>query len=257
MLNVILPKIPAHRIYCEPFFGGGAVFFAKMPAYLEVINDSNDRLIIFYEQMRDNFDALNELISTTLHSESIYSRARNIFNSYKEFSNLEIAWSVYVLSNMSFAATFHGGWKWCNGSAGSHSARYIARKTSSFILLKNRLSNVQISKRDALKVIADRDTKNTFFYLDPPYPGCNQSHYSGYSMRNFTELLELLETIKGKFLLSNFWNQTLKYYCIKNDWNVDVFKKEMKVANFSEKRYKNEILISNYTTETNLFSNLS
>ena len=32
MLNEILPKIPVHACYVEPFFGGGAVFFAKPPS---------------------------------------------------------------------------------------------------------------------------------------------------------------------------------------------------------------------------------
>ena len=41
----ILQMMPGHRIYCEPFFGGGAVFFAKPKSYLEVINDKNERFI--------------------------------------------------------------------------------------------------------------------------------------------------------------------------------------------------------------------
>ena len=41
MLSIILPMIPEHNLYCEPFFGGGAVFFAKEPSKIEVINDTN------------------------------------------------------------------------------------------------------------------------------------------------------------------------------------------------------------------------
>jgi DNA adenine methylase len=39
MLKHILPLIPPHVCYCEPFFGGGAVLFAKPRASTEVIND--------------------------------------------------------------------------------------------------------------------------------------------------------------------------------------------------------------------------
>ena len=34
--------------YIEPFFGGGAVFFARKPAETEVINDVNSCLITFF-----------------------------------------------------------------------------------------------------------------------------------------------------------------------------------------------------------------
>lgn len=43
----IVSMMPRHKIYCEPFFGGGAVFFAKPKAGIEVINDKNDLLINF------------------------------------------------------------------------------------------------------------------------------------------------------------------------------------------------------------------
>lgn len=254
MLNEILPLIPPHRIYCEPFFGGGAVFFAKPPAYLDVINDINQRLIIFYEEMRDNFNALNEMIQTTLHSESIHQKAKDIYNNRIEGSRLEIAWSVWVVTNMSFGGSAHGGWKWCNGTAGSHSGRYIKKRSVEFQYLHNRLADVQISSRDALRVIRDRDTKETFFYIDSPYPGANQGHYHGYSMKSFAELLHTLEKIKGKFILSNFNSQTLRFYSIKNNWNVISIKKQMKIANFHDKRYKNELLVMNYSPEPNLFS---
>lgn len=43
--------------YIEPFFGDGAVFF-----YLEpdnpIINDVNERLMIFYQQLRDNYSEM-------------------------------------------------------------------------------------------------------------------------------------------------------------------------------------------------------
>jgi DNA adenine methylase len=257
MVKLIIPMIPAHKIYCEPFFGGGAVFFSKTPSYLEVINDTNNRLITFYEQMRDNFEALNGLISTTLHSEKMHLKARDIYYGRIQATPTEIAWSVWVLTNMSFSGSIHGGWKWCNGTKGSHSVRFISKKALDFTLLKNRLQNVQISNKNALEVIQQRDTTDTFFYLDPPYPGAKQAHYYGYSMKDFSELLEILRTIKGKFLLSNFWSQTLKHYAITTRWNIKSITKHLKIANFPETRYKTEILVSNYNGNNDLFSNLT
>ena len=35
----IVKHMPAHKIYLEPFFGSGAVFFNKHPCNTEIIND--------------------------------------------------------------------------------------------------------------------------------------------------------------------------------------------------------------------------
>ena len=51
MLPHILPLIPEHRTYVEPFFGGGAVFWMKPPSEYEVVNDINSRLITFYKAL--------------------------------------------------------------------------------------------------------------------------------------------------------------------------------------------------------------
>ena len=47
LAKTILALIPEHRLYCEPFAGGAAVFFAKTPSKVEIINDTNGELINF------------------------------------------------------------------------------------------------------------------------------------------------------------------------------------------------------------------
>jgi DNA adenine methylase len=68
--------------------------------------------------------------------------------------------------------------------------------------LSKRLQNVQIENTDALRVIRSRDSLMAFHYCDPPYFNSDCGHYDGYSIQDFENLLELLSTIEGKFLLS-------------------------------------------------------
>lgn len=110
LADTIIGMMPPHKIYCEPFFGGGAVFFAKGASYLETINDKNNLLITFYQQCVNNFELLQKKIQTTLHSESDYNRAKRIYNRPKYRSKLDVAWAVWVVTNMSIMATPRGGW---------------------------------------------------------------------------------------------------------------------------------------------------
>lgn len=48
-----LSAFPAHKIYVEPFGGSGAVLLNKQPAWMEVYNDLYDRVVNFFEVLRD------------------------------------------------------------------------------------------------------------------------------------------------------------------------------------------------------------
>jgi DNA adenine methylase len=159
----IISMMPYHKIYVEPFFGGGAVFFRKPKAGIEVINDHDDRLINFYLCAQNRFSELQKLISRTLHSETMYRHTKDVWNGRVEAGDIEKAWAIWLITNGSFSGSMHGGWKWCNGTSGSHSGNYIKGKRADFTeRLHQRLDNVQISSRDALRVIPDRDTTDTF-----------------------------------------------------------------------------------------------
>jgi len=243
----IVSMLPAHKIYCEPFFGGGAVFFAKPKSYLEAINDTNERLVTFYKQVMTNFDELQQMVQTTLDAESEYKRAREIYNRRVPASDVETAWAVWMVTNFSFSGSPRGGWKWDNGNAGSHTGVYMRRRRQEFSeWLHNRLSDVQISCRDALDVIKQRDTSETAFYLDPPYPMADMKHYSGYSFDNLEELLTLLQTINGKFILSNYMCPMLASFISKNGWMHKEIELPLKVANFTNARHKVEVLVCNF-----------
>jgi len=255
MASAVLGMMPAHKIYCEPFFGGGAVFFAKGPSFLEVINDKNDLLITFYKQCVNNFEALQQKIQNTLHSESEYKKAKKIYNNPKYHSKTDIAWSVWMVTNMSIMATPKGSWKRDNGTGGSHVGVSIDSHRNNFTKqVYERLRFVQISCHDAIDVIRERDSEDTFFYLDPPYINCDQKHYNGYTQDDFRQLLDVLVSIKGKFILSNFMSDVLNEFIDKCHWHYKIFDKKCMIpALRSTPRRKQEVLVYNYTLQSQLF----
>ena len=204
---------------------------------------------------RKRLKKLQEKIQTTLHSESEYNRAKRIYNNPKYHSKTDIAWAVWMVTNLSVMATPRGGWKRDNGTGGSHIGVSMDGYRNNFTnKIHERLRYVQISCRDALKVIQERDTDETFFYLDPPYINCDQKHYRGYEKKDFRQLLEMLTNINGRFILSCFWSDLLAGYVDKMAWNFQVFDKKCMIpAIVGKPRRKQEVLVYNYDIEPSLF----
>jgi DNA adenine methylase len=91
MARHILPLIPEHRLYAEPFFGGGAIFFGKPKSHTEVINDLNTFVVNFYDQLKNNFAGLQRLIQATLHSRHAYRSAKVMYDNPQLFDALQKA----------------------------------------------------------------------------------------------------------------------------------------------------------------------
>jgi DNA adenine methylase len=205
MAHHIIPLIPRHTVYVEPFCGGATVLFAKPwpnvtnnNHYREVINDHAKRLINFYQQMRENGEELVRQIQLTLHSEAEYKTAKDL----ETGTPLERARRYYVNVQQSFSNKLNGGWGrrvFCMNTGATW-----ANKIAELPQYLERMASVQVSCDDALKVIKQFDSPQTFFYCDPPYPAADQGHYAGYTIDHFRELVSTLDACHGSFLLSNY-----------------------------------------------------
>jgi DNA adenine methylase len=250
LASKIISLIPEHEIYCEPFIGGGAVFFQKAPSKSEIINDTNGELINFYEVIQKDFSLLAQEVSISLHSRELHHRARVINENPDMFDRIKRAWAVWVIANSSFGAGWDAGWGY---DVTGQTSQKICNKRNSFTEdLSIRLQNVQIECYDALKIIRSRDRTETFFYCDPPYPDTDQGHYDGYSSADFRELLETLENIKGKFLLSSFRHPVLNEFTSKHNWyQIELKMAKPMSAHSGKTKQKIEVLTANYPIKLN------
>ncbi len=248
---LILELMPEHKIYCEPFLGGAAVYFAKKPSQVEVINDTNSELINFYEVVKNDFTALEREIAITLHSRTKHRQAQVIYANPDMFDRIKRAWAVWMLANISYGCKLDGVFGYDRSGTTS---KKLANKRKGFTEeYAIRLQNTQIECCDALRIIRSRDTVETFFYIDPPYVGADQGHYDGYSQDDFDNLLTLLEEIKGKFLLSSYRNPALKECIKRNGWYSLEIDMACSMTNRAQSpRHKVEVLTANYPISVDL-----
>lgn len=246
MVPHILPKIPKHQVYVEPFFGGGAVFFAKTPSEAEVVNDHNDKLISFYRALKYDFDLIKAKIDETFHSRSQHSQAGEVYDSDPEIvPHLEMAWAAWVQTNMSFSGMIKAGFGY--DRKGKCALKLHNKKNALTDAFTERMKKVTIECYDVKKVMKAYDGPDTFFYLDPPYVSANQGHYGGYTEADFLQLLDDCATMQGKFLLSSYPETILAEYRKKYGWKSEDVEKTLAVdGRRAQQKTKIECLTWNY-----------
>ena len=209
MLKHILPLIPEHKLYTEAFCGGAAVFFAKEPAEGEVINDINMHLVNFYNTLQLDYDALKAKIDSA--------------------SMLDGA----------FGYDFGGGMPKKLRNAKEEFCEQLA----------DRLEQVTIESRHAFEVIETYDGPTTFHFVDPPYVNSDCGHYEGvFGDADLGRLLDLLEQVQGKFMLTMFPHGLIEAYAQRNGWTIHRIERFISASKTS-RRKQEEWMVCNYTKE--------
>lgn len=244
LCSTILSIIPPHQLYCEPFVGGGAIFFGKEPSNVEVINDTNSELINFYRVIQNKYVDLECMIRATLHSRRLHADASTIYNAPHLFDEVKRAWAVWVLTSQTFSSILDGTWGY-DRKDNSTTQKIINKRDQFTEQLAIRLQNVQLECADALYIIQSRDTPDSFFYCDPPYFNSNCGHYDGYTEDDFNALMCRLSGIQGKFLLSSYPSDLLMKYAKKHKWNVRTVEQRVSVNKGYGKK-KVEVMTANY-----------
>jgi DNA adenine methylase len=77
LIKRILPLIPEHRIYVEPFCGSAKLFFAKEPSKYEVISDTNGELINFFLVLKYRASALAEKLHSAIAHPHYFAKLKS------------------------------------------------------------------------------------------------------------------------------------------------------------------------------------
>lgn len=189
--------------YAEPFVGGGAVLFDILSKYdLEeiYISDINAELINAYLIIRDDINALIEMLSTiqndfialnTDERKAFYMQKRKRFNDLKvngnENINIEKAALMIFLNKTCFNGLFRVNKRGLfNVPMGAYKNPLICDEKN-LRAVSDKLQKVTIVCGD-YKESADFIDENTFVYFDPPYrPITDTSSFTSYTENLFND----------------------------------------------------------------------
>lgn len=235
MAHRIIPMMPPHMCYVEPYAGSAAVLLRKPPSDFEVYNDINLALHAFFQVLRDRREELERLLYYTPHHRHEHAVASEMLcNADKiravvgtESGRLEVARLVYVAANQSRhwpATASRAGWRYQHSQNRGKNVNEEWRDLSGLHACAERLRCVQIECDDAISVIRRYDTCDTLFYVDPPYvlstrcPSWSGKTYEGeMTDEEHVVLLTALRQCAGMVMISGYRSEL--YDDLLHDWD--------------------------------------
>jgi len=248
--------------YVEPYFGGGSVLLAQDPDGIsEVVNDLNRGLINFWKVLRDEslFERFKRANDSMPFSKEDYDKASAIcgtaaFNASSDQGKVLLALDFFVACRQSMAGRMD-----CFAPLTRNRTRRGMNEQASAWLnaieglpaVHERLKRVVILNDHALTVIKQQDGPRTFFYLDPPYVHGTRETTGEYAHemtdQDHADLLALLQTIEGRFILSGYPNDLYNQHAEAFGWRRVDIKIDNKASSKKSKDKETECLWMNYS----------
>lgn len=197
MLGDLLPKVPSsYGRYIEPFFGGGAMFFALQPEQA-VIADSNPELINLYRQVANHVDDVICQLKKYENTQEMFYAVRG--QDWTMLPEAEAAARTIFLNKTCFNGLYRVNKK---GQFNVPFGKYKNPKICDEEGLKAAsaaLKKAEIVCGDYLLVLEHYAQPGDFVFLDPPYlPISEYSDFKRYTKEQFYEEdhVELAKMVK-------------------------------------------------------------
>lgn len=206
----IISHFPSHRVYVEPFGGGGSVLLRKERCYAEVWNDLDGEVVNLFQVLRsDDADQLITHLRATPFAEDEFHAAYETTD-----RPVERARRLIVRSFMGFGANGNQfqttGFRANSNRSGTTPSHDWAHYPDALAAIIDRLRGVVIANKDARACMSQHDGTHTLHYVDPPYVHATRSRpeWQRYahelSDADHVALLDHLNGLKGFVVLSGY-----------------------------------------------------
>ena len=202
----IIPMIPPHTCYVEPFAGAAWVLFGKPKSDVEIINDIDGELITFFRVVREKPEELIESFAWELVSRAEFNRLANL--APQSLTDVQRAHRFYYLIMAGWGGEaryprFQTSIR--DGGHGNRLAGALKSLRQRLTPIHRRLQTVLIENMDWQDCMERYDSPSTVMYLDPPYMG-NGANYK-FNMRGKDDhqaIAGQLTQAKGFWILSSY-----------------------------------------------------
>lgn len=181
---------PDTATYVEPFAGGAAVLHAKEKAGKEVIADTCPDVVFLHRFIKK----ITQEVVDELRKRFVWKVSQKSFQAavaMEPKDDLERFYKLVFIRSNAFM---------CKPNEKKHiggSRDGVQMDPDKYLSGAERLKKVTILHQDYKKTVEDLDGPDTFFFLDPPYPG---EWHDKNAVIDVPEFAAVLQTIKGRFV---------------------------------------------------------
>ena len=210
----IIGFFPPHRVYVEPFGGGGSVLLRKPPIHSEVYNDRFDEVVNVFRVLRDPAMAaeLKRLVDLTPFARSEFQETYVAVEDPVDRARRTIARSFMGFGSASIIKTHSTGFRANSKRSGTPPALDWFNWPEQIEAFTARLRRVVVENKDALDVVAQQDGPDTLIYADPPYPHDTRGNANGVRQKYAFEMSDddhramaaVLREVEGMVVLSGY-----------------------------------------------------
>lgn len=202
----IIPIIPAHTCYVEPFGGGAWVLLGKKPSQVEIYNDIDGELVNFFRIIKNRPQDFMDAFEWELVSREEFERLAYIDTT--TLDEVERARRLFYLIMAGWGGELNYPRLQTSITDGGHGNRLIgALKTLEKRIrpVHDRLRTVIVENLDWEALINRYDSPTTVFYVDPPYPGNGVNYkHNMKSWEDHERLATRLAHAQGKWIVSSY-----------------------------------------------------
>lgn len=234
----IIPLLPEHTTYVEPFSGGAQVFFHKKPSAVEVLNDLDTDVVNFLRVCQWHHEELVRHLEFMVVSRHWYELLKA--TDPTTLTDVQRAARFFYLQKNSFGGLIVKQ----NYHYGVIQAPNFNPKRIPELLKEThlRLQRVQVEQLPYNEVIAKYDRPTTVFYLDPPY-WRRKLYRHNFTDEDFENMERQLSSTQGKWLLSIDDHPEIRRIFAR--WNMRPIYLAYSSQTTAGKRYA-ELIITNY-----------
>ncbi|PLX93478.1 MAG: restriction endonuclease subunit M [Desulfuromonas sp.] len=193
----ILPLLPPHSCYVEPFCGAAAILFLKEPSRAEVINDVHGELVNLYRVVQHHLEEFCRQFKHALVSRQIFGWLQQ--TPPHVLTDIQRAARFFFLQKMSFGGKVSG--QTFGTSAVQPPRLNLLRLEEDLSQAHLRLSRVTIEHLDWQRCVEKYDRPETLFFADPPY-WQTEGYGVDFPLEQYHAIAGAMRTMKGKMILT-------------------------------------------------------